>query len=115
VPVGAELEYTDVNTIAQAMLDRRRMSATSRLERESFARRAKVSMIDATSRLERESFARCTEAADDGRPVVRAGRRAAAYLATTIAKAGGERYDNRDPRSWLERRKASARAPTGRS
>ena len=23
VPVGAELEYTDVNTIAQAMLDRR--------------------------------------------------------------------------------------------
>jgi hypothetical protein len=39
------------------------MSATSRLERESFARRAKVSMIDATSRLERESFARCTEAA----------------------------------------------------
>jgi uncharacterized MAPEG superfamily protein len=25
------------------------------------------------------------------------------YLATTIAKAGGERYDNRDPRQWLER------------
>jgi uncharacterized MAPEG superfamily protein len=25
------------------------------------------------------------------------------YLATTIAKAGGERYDNRDPRGWLER------------
>jgi len=25
------------------------------------------------------------------------------YLATTIAKAGGERYDNRDPRRWLER------------
>jgi len=25
------------------------------------------------------------------------------YLATTIAKAGGERYDNRDPREWLER------------
>lgn len=25
------------------------------------------------------------------------------YLATTIAKAGGERYDNRDPRKWLER------------
>ena len=25
------------------------------------------------------------------------------YLATTIAKAGGERYDNRDPRSWLEK------------
>jgi uncharacterized MAPEG superfamily protein len=25
------------------------------------------------------------------------------YLATTIAKAGGEKYDNRDPRSWLER------------
>jgi len=25
------------------------------------------------------------------------------YLAATIAKAGGERYDNRDPRSWLER------------
>jgi uncharacterized MAPEG superfamily protein len=25
------------------------------------------------------------------------------YLATTIAKAGGERYDNRDPRAWLER------------
>ncbi len=23
------------------------------------------------------------------------------YLATTIAKAGGERYDNRDPRAWL--------------
>ena len=39
------------------------MSATSRLEREYFARCAKVSMIDATSRLERESFARCTEAA----------------------------------------------------
>ncbi|MFN3565366.1 MAG: MAPEG family protein [Burkholderiaceae bacterium] len=25
------------------------------------------------------------------------------YLATTIAKAGGERYNNRDPRAWLER------------
>jgi uncharacterized MAPEG superfamily protein len=25
------------------------------------------------------------------------------YLATTIAKAGGERYDNRDPRAWLEK------------
>jgi len=25
------------------------------------------------------------------------------YLATTIAKAGGEKYDNRDPRSWLEK------------
>ena len=25
------------------------------------------------------------------------------YLAATIAKAGGERYDNRDPRGWLER------------
>jgi uncharacterized MAPEG superfamily protein len=25
------------------------------------------------------------------------------YLAATIAKAGGERYDNRDPRAWLER------------
>lgn len=25
------------------------------------------------------------------------------YLATTIAKAGGERYNNRDPRGWLER------------
>jgi uncharacterized MAPEG superfamily protein len=25
------------------------------------------------------------------------------YLASTIAKAGGERYDNRDPRDWLER------------
>ncbi len=25
------------------------------------------------------------------------------YLATTIAKAGGERYNNRDPRSWLEK------------
>ena len=25
------------------------------------------------------------------------------YLATTIAKAGGERYENRDPRAWLER------------
>lgn len=24
------------------------------------------------------------------------------YLATTVAKAGGERYDNRDPRQWLE-------------
>jgi uncharacterized MAPEG superfamily protein len=25
------------------------------------------------------------------------------YLATTVAKAGGERYDNRDPRAWLQR------------
>lgn len=25
------------------------------------------------------------------------------YLAATIAKAGGSRYDNRDPRAWLER------------
>ncbi len=25
------------------------------------------------------------------------------YLAATIAKAGGGRYDNRDPRAWLER------------
>jgi uncharacterized MAPEG superfamily protein len=25
------------------------------------------------------------------------------YLATSIAKAGGERYDNRDPRAWLDR------------
>ena len=25
------------------------------------------------------------------------------YLATSIAKAGGQRYDNRDPRSWLEK------------
>lgn len=25
------------------------------------------------------------------------------YLATTIAKAGGSRYNNRDPRAWLER------------
>jgi uncharacterized MAPEG superfamily protein len=25
------------------------------------------------------------------------------YLASTIANAGGERYDNRDPRDWLER------------
>jgi uncharacterized MAPEG superfamily protein len=25
------------------------------------------------------------------------------YLATTIAKAGGARYDNRDPRAWLEK------------
>ncbi len=25
------------------------------------------------------------------------------YLATTIAKAGGERYNNRDPRAWLEK------------
>jgi uncharacterized MAPEG superfamily protein len=25
------------------------------------------------------------------------------YLATTIAKAGGERYENRDPRAWLGR------------
>jgi uncharacterized MAPEG superfamily protein len=24
-------------------------------------------------------------------------------VATTVAKAGGERYDNRDPRAWLER------------
>ena len=27
------------------------------------------------------------------------------YLATTIAKAGGERYDNRDPRGWLEKQR----------
>ncbi len=25
------------------------------------------------------------------------------YLATLVAKAGGERYNNRDPRAWLER------------
>jgi uncharacterized MAPEG superfamily protein len=25
------------------------------------------------------------------------------YLAATLAKAGGERYDNRDPRAWLDR------------
>ncbi|MBK9246303.1 MAG: MAPEG family protein [Burkholderiales bacterium] len=25
------------------------------------------------------------------------------YLASTIAKAGGERYNNRNPRGWLER------------
>jgi len=25
------------------------------------------------------------------------------YLATTIAKAGGRRYDNRDPRAWMDR------------
>lgn len=25
------------------------------------------------------------------------------YVAATIAKAGGERYDNRDPRAWLQR------------
>jgi uncharacterized MAPEG superfamily protein len=25
------------------------------------------------------------------------------YVATTIAKAGGSRYDNRDPRAWLEK------------
>jgi uncharacterized MAPEG superfamily protein len=25
------------------------------------------------------------------------------YFATTIAKAGGARYDNRDPRAWLEK------------
>ncbi|MEW5880240.1 MAG: MAPEG family protein [Pseudomonadota bacterium] len=25
------------------------------------------------------------------------------YLATSIAKAGGERYNNRDPRAWLQR------------
>jgi uncharacterized MAPEG superfamily protein len=25
------------------------------------------------------------------------------YVATTVAKAGGNRYDNRDPRAWLER------------
>lgn len=25
------------------------------------------------------------------------------YLATTIAKAGGSRYNNRDPRAWLAR------------
>jgi uncharacterized MAPEG superfamily protein len=24
------------------------------------------------------------------------------YMATTVAKAGGERYDNRDPRLWLD-------------
>lgn len=27
------------------------------------------------------------------------------YLATTIAKAGGSRYDNRDPRAWLQQQK----------
>jgi uncharacterized MAPEG superfamily protein len=25
------------------------------------------------------------------------------YMAATIAKAGGERYNNRDPRAWLDR------------
>jgi uncharacterized MAPEG superfamily protein len=25
------------------------------------------------------------------------------YLATSVAKAGGERYNNRDPRRWLEK------------
>jgi len=25
------------------------------------------------------------------------------YVAATLAKAGGERYDNRDPREWLRR------------
>jgi uncharacterized MAPEG superfamily protein len=25
------------------------------------------------------------------------------YAATTIAKAGGERYNNKDPRAWLDR------------
>jgi uncharacterized MAPEG superfamily protein len=31
------------------------------------------------------------------------------YVATTIAKAGGERYDNRDPRAWLDRQEGFRR------
>jgi uncharacterized MAPEG superfamily protein len=31
------------------------------------------------------------------------------YVATSIAKAGGERYDNRDPRLWLERQQGFRR------
>ena len=31
------------------------------------------------------------------------------WVATTIAKAGGERYDNRDPRAWLERQQGFRR------
>jgi uncharacterized MAPEG superfamily protein len=31
------------------------------------------------------------------------------YLATSIAKAGGERYDNRDPRLWLDRQQGFRR------
>jgi uncharacterized MAPEG superfamily protein len=31
------------------------------------------------------------------------------YVATTIAKAGGERYNNRDPRLWLERQQGFRR------
>ena len=31
------------------------------------------------------------------------------YVATTVAKAGGERYDNRDPRQWLERQQGFRR------
>jgi len=31
------------------------------------------------------------------------------YVATTIAKAGGERYDNRDPRAWLDRQQGFRR------
>jgi uncharacterized MAPEG superfamily protein len=31
------------------------------------------------------------------------------YLATTLAKAGGERYNNRDPREWLERQQGFRR------
>lgn len=30
-------------------------------------------------------------------------------VAATIAKAGGERYDNRDPRAWLERQQGFRR------
>ena len=31
------------------------------------------------------------------------------YVATTIAKAGGERYDNRDPRAWLQKQEGFRR------
>jgi uncharacterized MAPEG superfamily protein len=31
------------------------------------------------------------------------------YLATTVAKAGGERYDNRDPRAWLDKQEGFRR------
>jgi uncharacterized MAPEG superfamily protein len=31
------------------------------------------------------------------------------YLATSIAKAGGERFNNRDPRAWLERQQGFRR------
>ena len=31
------------------------------------------------------------------------------YVATSIAKAGAERYDNRDPRAWLDRQEGFRR------